>query len=184
MGGFPSIILLSLGLLARESTHRRIPDFTIKSQRHQENLPSFSSYRVAIGGQGRFPFPPSSPSAAGVGGGRRGDSPPPFVVSWLQKGGTIFLSIVHRRKEGEKSTLMTIAGAEEEREEARELKPQPNRGLQRHRRTLKVDHGDLVDRSKKGLYSDRSIDRSKDLLIELRISLLCPSTSLSRTRIQ
>ena len=54
---------------------------------------------------------------------------------------------------------MTIAGAEEERGEARELKPQPNRGSpQRHKRTLKLDHGDLVDRSKKGLYSDRSID--------------------------
>ena len=41
---------------------------------------------------------------------------------------------------------MTIIGVEEEREEARELKSQPNRALpQRHKRTLKVDHNDLVD---------------------------------------
>ena len=57
----------------------------------------------------------------------------------------IFLSLIHRRKEAEKSTLMTIAGAEEEREEATELKPQPNRAsTERHMRNLKVDHGDVV----------------------------------------
>ena len=53
---------------------------------------------------------------------------------------------------------MRIVGSKEEREEVRELKPQPNRASpQRHRRTLKVNHDDLVNRStidKKGLYFD------------------------------
>ena len=51
------------------------------------------------------------------------------------EGGMIFLSILHRTEEAEKSTLMTIAGAEEEREEARELTPRLHMALpQRHGR--------------------------------------------------
>ena len=52
MGGFPSLVPSSLGgLLAIESTNRRTPNFSIKTQCHQKILPSFSSNRVAIGGQ-------------------------------------------------------------------------------------------------------------------------------------
>ena len=115
MGGFPSLVLSSLGeLLAQECMHRRTPNSIIKSQRHQKNIPSVSSYKVAIGGQGWFPFLASSPSVVGARGGRRGDSLP--LCRYLAaEGGTIFLSIIHRRKEAEKSTLMTIASAEEEK---------------------------------------------------------------------
>ena len=53
----------------------------------------------------------------------RDDSLPRSHFLDVKGGGTIFLTIVYRRKEGEKSTLMMIAGAKEEHEEARELKP-------------------------------------------------------------
>ena len=78
-GGFPSLVLSSLGgLLAKERTHRRTPNFIITSRHHQKNLPSFSSYR----GQGRFPFPHHHQVLMEQEG--EGEAiPSPFIVSWL-----------------------------------------------------------------------------------------------------